>query len=1394
MGIVLLLLLKITVGAEPVLNEEGVIISQKNKEEQISACEDNAGADVIDEMTEERIKIKFYAIGEMLFEREAIAGDLVLEPLCDAPVGFSHTGWYFDRELEERCYFDEPFYSDTELFASFTLNPPEFRISSKSVTYNMGRHLFGVDSVYHPLEEQGTYSYEWYRDGEYFSTGEKISLRDARDSGEYSVKINFIYGQHIASVTTPYVKITIDKASVEIPEISPKEFSGELIIPDIPRSTLYTCDFSGKVNAGSYPVVLTLSDPDNYRWQGKEEESVSVNFEILRAKNYFVQKPNAFDVYTLAENTFSAIPRFGELTVSYLDKSGSAVLSGLPYTAGEYFAVFSVAETDDYEGISSGPLAFKILEDEVLGISVSTEPEKKSYTAFELFNPKGLSVLVTYSSGRSEIIGAQNLTFSYQSADNLRFGDGAVKASYLGKSVFVPITVNKAEYDITELAFEDVKFEYTGAFISPAFSGLLPEGKDGISLSARVEGGGVNVGEYEIKLVFKSESRNYNTPAPLFAKLTVEKKKTVLVWEDTEFVYDGKRHCPRAYFNDVFGVPTEINVIGEAYTAGDNYKAVAEEVNNYEFDNPSVYFRVKKADYDLTNVKWSEGSFIYDGTEHTVTVSGLPIGVSVGGYANNSFKNAGNYAAEVSLVYDTDNYNPPKIPAFYWSISRAEYVLSGFDFENSEEVFDGKIHYPRLSGILPMGFDGITLGCKFSTGACHVSDGTVSVEISFFTESKNYNAPKSIIRTVKILPKPILVNWENKVFTYNGKTQAPACHTSECSVTVTGAAADAGEYIARAFSDNPDYYITNNELFFTVLKAENSFVLEPFAENIFEGCSPVFGGKAHFGELVFRIFKDALLEEEVEEASAPGVYYVTASVPESKNYLAITSLPISFKVIEVVAIGIDIIPNRTQFTAFETVKKEDFLAFLLYNDGTRTAISGEELTVVYERAESFRAADESVVFTYGEFSSELAVVVGLAAFDMSELVWLGLENIYDGEEKRAVLAGLPKEITLLRIEGGVGVNAGEYPAHAVFEYDRENYEAPSIPDVVLKIERAKLPLPYFAPVVYDGGFHKPDSALNNFTINTSESFRNSGEYEISVSLTDSTNYEFVDGSTQAVCTFNILPRRIKTDASEIKLYLGQKYKTPSFNIKGAVDGDRLELHYTLKDNSVIVSTDNPNYAIYEEIPIVRSLLPSPEARVVILIVFLFIALFVLFLVILQRKKHKLAIALLGIKRNREEKKTEHISIKEADADEFITKESVPEKEDCDEIQLPDFAVPMNPERADALISNSLAKELISDEEECILTGGKRKGIINVDTLSENFSAGERVDVNILKSKSLVPYDTAYIKVLARGIIDKPLYVYANDFSTTAVKMLALTGGKAIKVSTIKLKNEEQNIN
>ena len=111
------------------------------------------------------------------------------------------------------------------------------------------------------------------------------------------------------------------------------------------------------------------------------------------------------------------------------------------------------------------------------------------------------------------------------------------------------------------------------------------------------------------------------------------------------------------------------------------------------------------------------------------------------------------------------------------------------------------------------------------------------------------------------------------------------------------------------------------------------------------------------------------------------------------------------------------------------------------------------------------------------------------------------------------------------------------------------------------------------------------------------------------------------------------------------------------------------------------------------------------------------------------------------------------------------------------------------EYAKSAVTDSLARRLIKDEGEIVYTDGNVKSVINVDTLSRNFVDDDHIDVNILKKKSLIPYDTNYIKVLARGAIDKPLKVRANEFSLSAVKMILLSGGEAIRVISEK---EEKN--
>ena len=100
------------------------------------------------------------------------------------------------------------------------------------------------------------------------------------------------------------------------------------------------------------------------------------------------------------------------------------------------------------------------------------------------------------------------------------------------------------------------------------------------------------------------------------------------------------------------------------------------------------------------------------------------------------------------------------------------------------------------------------------------------------------------------------------------------------------------------------------------------------------------------------------------------------------------------------------------------------------------------------------------------------------------------------------------------------------------------------------------------------------------------------------------------------------------------------------------------------------------------------------------------------------------------------------------------------------------------------VSVAEAEERMADEEaEAFVKTSERlsdktkKDIVNIDALGKYFKSGERVTVDeIVKRVPSVNKKATYIKVLARGTLDKPLDIEADDFSPAAIKMIVLTGG------------------
>lgn len=101
--------------------------------------------------------------------------------------------------------------------------------------------------------------------------------------------------------------------------------------------------------------------------------------------------------------------------------------------------------------------------------------------------------------------------------------------------------------------------------------------------------------------------------------------------------------------------------------------------------------------------------------------------------------------------------------------------------------------------------------------------------------------------------------------------------------------------------------------------------------------------------------------------------------------------------------------------------------------------------------------------------------------------------------------------------------------------------------------------------------------------------------------------------------------------------------------------------------------------------------------------------------------------------------------------------------------------------AEDAIDDKTAQQIIALADSKSFRATGKRAVVNLDTISANFEEDDLVDIETLKEKGLIDKKAASVKVLARGMLDKSLTVEAADFSLAAVKMIALTGGKVVKL-------------
>lgn len=155
----------------------------------------------------------------------------------------------------------------------------------------------------------------------------------------------------------------------------------------------------------------------------------------------------------------------------------------------------------------------------------------------------------------------------------------------------------------------------------------------------------------------------------------------------------------------------------------------------YQTKTLTAMLKIEKINYDMSDAVWQGQDFTYDGNAKTVEIVGLPEGVTVKEYSNNTKIDAGEYTATVAFNYDTVNYNAPSVSAYEWEIEKASFV--GLMFNGETFDYDGTEKTIEVVGVIPPN-SSVVYTCEENADIQNSAVETGTYTITVLVTNKNY--------------------------------------------------------------------------------------------------------------------------------------------------------------------------------------------------------------------------------------------------------------------------------------------------------------------------------------------------------------------------------------------------------------------------------------------------------------------------------------------------------------------------------------------------------------------------------------------------------------------------------------------------------------------------------
>ena len=490
------------------------------------------------------------------------------------------------------------------------------------------------------------------------------------------------------------------------------------------------------------------------------------------------------------------------------------------------------------------------------------------------------------------IVGTPTLTlgtdYTVEYSNNVHAGTAQVSISGINNyegSLSATFEIKKRS--ITEITTSVSDVDYTGQAQEPTVTVTNTHAPIESSDYIITYSDNIDAGTATVTITATDEGNYSGTTTTTF---TIKQRDISEVFADiAQITYTGEELEPAVTITNTYALIKASDYVIDYFNninAGNDAYIVITGQNNYK-GTKTVYFRIDKADFDMTGVTISNQSVTYDGNTHPLAISGtLPTGVSVS-YENNAQVNVGTYTVIAVFTHSNPNYNP--VPNKTATLTITPRDISEITATAPNVDYNGSAQTPTVTinndSNAPITGSDYIISYSNNTNA-----GTAVVTI---TGISNYTGTKVINFTINRINLTITADDKTKVY---GTSDPALTYTASGFVGTDGnnpsitlereTGENVGTYDITVSYSNDNYIISLVPGTFEITKATHNM-----NDISFSGKTTEYNGEVHSLAISGELPSGVTVTYENNDHINAGSYTVTAKfIYDTDNYNTIANM------------------------------------------------------------------------------------------------------------------------------------------------------------------------------------------------------------------------------------------------------------------------------------------------------------------------------------------------------------------------------------------------------------------------------------------------------------------------------------------------------------------------